>query len=81
MADAAASCARYLAQQGWHAGLSTAEKRRVIWQYNRSNAYIDTILALDSRLRDAPEASVTTAVKAEHPSLDVTVPVPAQKGD
>jgi len=61
MADAAASCARYLAQQGWHAGLSMAEKRRVIWQYNRSDAYIDTILTIDSRLRDASEASQQVA--------------------
>lgn len=61
MADAAASCARYLAQRGWHAGLSIAEKRRVIWQYNRSDAYIDTILALESRLRDVPDASQQVA--------------------
>lgn len=46
MDDAAASCARFLAGSGWRAGLSLPERRRVIWQYNRSDAYIDTVLAL-----------------------------------
>lgn len=48
--DAAASAARYLAQYGWKPGLSQAEKRRVIWNYNRSEAYIDTVLGLAGRL-------------------------------
>ena len=50
MDDAAASCARFLAQNGWRAGLSLPERRRVIWQYNRSDAYIDTILALHGEI-------------------------------
>lgn len=56
-ADAAASCATYLAAEGWKPGLSTAERRAVIWQYNRSDAYIDTVLALAAAL-DAPERVV-----------------------
>src|SRR5262249_3657901 len=48
--DAAASCACYLAHHGWRAGLSAAERRRVIWQYNRSDAYVDTILALGRQI-------------------------------
>jgi membrane-bound lytic murein transglycosylase B len=46
MNDAAASCARFLKQNGWRSGLTLAEQRRVLWQYNRSDAYIDTILDL-----------------------------------
>ncbi len=52
--DAAASAARYLAQNGWKPGISYAEKRRVIWHYNRSDAYIDTILSLAKRLEASP---------------------------
>jgi membrane-bound lytic murein transglycosylase B len=48
MEDAAASCARFLAGNGWRRDLSLAERRRVLWQYNRSDAYIDTVLALQS---------------------------------
>jgi membrane-bound lytic murein transglycosylase B len=44
--DAAASCGRFLAQRGWRPGMSVKERRAVLWQYNRSAAYIDTVLAL-----------------------------------
>jgi membrane-bound lytic murein transglycosylase B len=50
MADAAASCARYLAQNGWTPDVDRAGKRAVIWRYNRSEIYIDTILAIDRQL-------------------------------
>jgi membrane-bound lytic murein transglycosylase B len=50
MADAAASCARYLAHHGWRDDLDADAKRAVIWQYNRSPVYVDTILALDRHL-------------------------------
>jgi membrane-bound lytic murein transglycosylase B len=50
MDDAAASCARFLAANGWRPGLTLAEERRVLWQYNRSDAYIDTILALHRQI-------------------------------
>jgi membrane-bound lytic murein transglycosylase B len=56
MDDAAASCARFLAGNGWRSGLSLPERRRVIWQYNRSDAYIDTVLALHQEI-ESPTAS------------------------
>ena len=49
-ADAVASCARYLQAHGWAAGIDREQKRRVIWAYNRSTPYIDTVLALASQL-------------------------------
>ena len=49
-ADAIASTARYLAGHGWRRGASRSERRQVIWHYNRSDAYIDTVLALADRL-------------------------------
>jgi membrane-bound lytic murein transglycosylase B len=48
--DAIASCARYLQGNGWRPGIDRAQKRRVVWTYNRSTPYIDTILALADRL-------------------------------
>ena len=62
MDDAAASCARFLAENGWKRDLTPAERRRVLWQYNRSDAYIDTILAIqreiasDGRIADGARA-------------------------
>ncbi|MBX3026392.1 lytic murein transglycosylase [bacterium] len=49
--DAIASTANYLRGNGWRPGLSDAERRRVIWTYNHSDAYIDTILAIAEHLQ------------------------------
>ncbi|MGD9763520.1 MAG: lytic murein transglycosylase [Candidatus Binatia bacterium] len=49
-ADAIASAANYLRAHGWRPGLSPDARRRVIWSYNHSDAYIDTVLALARRL-------------------------------
>ena len=49
--DAAASAAHYLASYGWRGELSAAERRQVVWHYNRSDAYIDAVLGLAARLR------------------------------
>jgi membrane-bound lytic murein transglycosylase B len=57
-ADAVASCANYLAAQGWSPGLSSAGRRAIIWRYNRSDAYVDTVLALAARLDGAPAPPV-----------------------
>ncbi len=59
-ADAALSCASFLKAKGWHDGLSTAERRRVIWVYNHSDAYIDTVLAV-ARAIDRPATATTVA--------------------
>ena len=62
--DAAASAARYLSANGWKPGITQAEKRQVIWHYNRSDAYIDTVLGLAARL-DAPEKAPKPAKAAK----------------
>lgn len=48
--DAIASAANYLRGNGWRPGIGYAEQRRVIWTYNRSDAYIDTVLTLSGKL-------------------------------
>jgi membrane-bound lytic murein transglycosylase B len=52
-ADAIASAANYLAAYGWKPGIARSEQRRVIWNYNRSDAYIDTVLFLAERIENA----------------------------
>lgn len=65
-ADAAASCARYLVHHGWRATQSVAQRRTVIWQYNHSDAYVDTILTLAARMRGS--AAHHTVIAARKPS-------------
>ena len=48
--DAAASCANYLAAQGWNSARSDAQRRAVIWRYNHSAPYVDTVLTLARRI-------------------------------
>jgi membrane-bound lytic murein transglycosylase B len=63
-ADAAASCAKFLAAHGWHPGIPVKGQREVIWRYNHSTAYIDTVLMLASAI-DRP--GLTQEVRA-HPT-------------
>ena len=49
--DAIASTANYLRAHGWRPGISYVEQRQVIWAYNHSDAYIDTVLTIAERIR------------------------------
>lgn len=49
--DALWSAGNYLAAFGYKADLPYAERRKVIWEYNRSEAYIDTVFRVASRIR------------------------------
>lgn len=46
MPDAIASAGNYFKQKGWRPGLSEEQQRKVVWEYNRSTPYIDTVLAI-----------------------------------
>jgi len=48
--DAISSCANYLKGHGWRPGLSRRDKRKVIWNYNHSEPYVDAVLGLTDRL-------------------------------
>ncbi len=65
MPDAAASCARYLREHGWRSGMSYADRRAVVWEYNRSDAYIDTVLTLARRLEEPPPAAKKPARRSK----------------
>jgi membrane-bound lytic murein transglycosylase B len=49
-ADAIPSAANYLARHGWRPGLTRAQQRQVIWTYNHSDPYIDTVLTLAAEI-------------------------------
>lgn len=44
--DAIVSCATYLAANGWRPGVDDEGKRKVIWHYNHSTAYVDKVLGI-----------------------------------
>ena len=48
--DAIISVANFLKEHGWQPGLTDEEKRAVIWHYNRSSVYVDTVLAVAGQL-------------------------------
>jgi membrane-bound lytic murein transglycosylase B len=52
-ADAIASAANYLRGHGWRPGITYAQQRQVVWAYNHSDAYIDTVLTIAGRIEEA----------------------------
>jgi membrane-bound lytic murein transglycosylase B len=56
-ADAIMSIARYLQSLGWSRASTSAERENIIYQYNHSRPYVDTILGIASRLRTAQGAA------------------------
>lgn len=58
-ADAIPSVAKYLASHGWkpHTPMLQHEQRKVIWAYNRSDSYIDTVLSMGRLLEKGIEES------------------------
>ncbi len=50
-ADAIASIANYLNEHGWEPGLDKKQTKEVIYSYNHSSYYVDTILAIAEKLK------------------------------
>jgi membrane-bound lytic murein transglycosylase B len=67
-ADAIASAANYLVAHGWRPDLTRADKRRVLWAYNRSEAYIDTVLTLTDRIEESHPSIIVQAAASPAPS-------------
>ena len=54
VSDAVHSVGRYLRENGWKGDMSsTARKREVIYRYNKSGTYVNTVLAVAEYLRKA----------------------------
>ena len=51
-ADAIASIANYLKHYGWEPGLSREEAGKVIYHYNHSKYYVNTVLKIADKLKD-----------------------------
>jgi len=49
--DAHASIAYYLRSHGWREGLTVEEQRKILFRYNRSDPYVNTILALAEAIK------------------------------
>jgi len=49
--DAAASVANYLKVHGWRSGLDRQAREKVVWSYNHSTLYCQTVVELAHRLR------------------------------
>jgi membrane-bound lytic murein transglycosylase B len=77
--DAIPSCARYLQQYGWRDDLTPRERRNVIWGYNRSDAYIDTVLWLADEVESPSPAPSRQARKAPARKRTATARRPAKK--
>jgi len=73
-ADAILSCARYLQHYGWRPGLSRREQHDVVWGYNHSDAYIDTVLwVADEVTEPTPEpARPRSTTRKRRPSKTTT---------
>ncbi len=50
-ADAIMSIASYLSHYGWYAGISREEAYKVVYNYNRSTYYVETVLKIIDLLR------------------------------
>jgi membrane-bound lytic murein transglycosylase B len=49
--DAVRSIANYLRSHGWKKSLTPKEKKRILWHYNRSEPYVETVLEIAARIR------------------------------
>jgi membrane-bound lytic murein transglycosylase B len=45
------SIGNYLKSHGWKKGLTTEKKKKVLWSYNRSKPYVETILELAQKIK------------------------------
>lgn len=64
--DAATSAGWFLASHGWQGRPGRVEQRRVLWNYNRSEAYIDAVLRLADALGPGPDRTRLPVVEAAH---------------
>jgi membrane-bound lytic murein transglycosylase B len=49
--EAIFSIGNYLSSHGWKKKLSIGKKKQVLWQYNRSNPYVETILQVAQKIK------------------------------
>ena len=62
--DAMASVANYLKVHGWKPGLTEKEMMKILFRYNRSRLYGETILGCANKLKDLQAPSKRSSLKA-----------------
>lgn len=69
--DAIASLSRYLNRNGWKPGLTQHEQSKVLFRYNKSTTYANTILALAQYIRilEHPELTSQTSKNVSSPKV------------
>ncbi len=67
--DALASIGRYLAAYGWRAGIDKKAQRQVIWEYNHSQVYVNTVMAVADRLKAGAKSPAGKTNKAKGKSV------------
>lgn len=77
--DAIYSTANYLKAHGWQKGLHTSSNRNVIWEYNHSRIYVDTIFKVAQKVRVHPPNIASARSKPKQ--SQVTLNLKKQKAD
>jgi membrane-bound lytic murein transglycosylase B len=61
--DAIWSTSKYLGSFGYRDDISLKEKRAILWRYNKSDAYIDTILSVSRGIKASLRRSAGPSIK------------------
>jgi membrane-bound lytic murein transglycosylase B len=52
--EAIFSIGNYLGSHGWKKSLSVQKKKQILWYYNRSEPYVETVLKVSQKIRQVP---------------------------
>lgn len=71
--DAIYSTANYLKAHGWQKGLHHSQNRNVIWEYNHSTIYVDTIFKVARQIRVVPPNPAAMQPRKESNQVTLTI--------
>ncbi len=71
--DAVYSTANYLKAHGWQKGLHLESNRDVVWKYNHSRLYVDTIFKIAQKVRVYPRRPSVSGSKPSEPRITLNL--------